>query len=84
MTPLNRVRGWPTIRLQILKRDNYQCQIRGPACTTHATHVDHITPRSSNGSHDPANLRAACANCNLQRGDGRNRRLNYPSRKWLG
>ena len=56
---------WRRIRAQILDRDNHLCQIRGPRCTTAATAVDHIIPVQSGGPwFDPANLRAACVNCN--------------------
>lgn len=61
---------WQTIRKQILTRDNHTCQIRGPRCTTTATHVDHIIPVTQGGPwYDPDNLRAACANCNYGRID---------------
>ena len=61
--PLNKVRGWRTIRLEILKRDGYRCQIGLPACMKVATEVDHIVPRASGGGHQPENLRGACRNC---------------------
>jgi hypothetical protein len=61
---------WRKIRLQILDRDGYLCQIKSPGCTGTATQVDHIIPASQNGAwFDPANLRASCANCNNQRVD---------------
>ncbi len=61
---------WRKLRLQILNRDGYICQINAPGCTSIATQVDHIIPASQNGSwFDPANLRASCANCNNQRVD---------------
>ena len=61
---------WRKIRLQILDRDGYLCQIKSPGCTGTATQVDHIIPASQNGSwFDPANLRASCANCNNKRID---------------
>jgi len=52
----------------VLRRDNYECQIRGLRCIGTATVVDHILPRSKGGSELPENLRAACAPCNLERG----------------
>ena len=75
-------RAWRKVRRQVLMRDGYRCQIRGPRCTYAATHVDHIRPLADGGSHDPANLRAACLNCNLSR-----RRTGgrvAPSRDWFG
>ena len=59
---------WPRIRRTILERDGHTCQIRGPRCTTIATHVDHIIPVNSGGPWwEPDNLRASCRNCNLTR-----------------
>lgn len=56
---------WRKIRAQVLERDNYLCQIRGPKCTGVATAVDHIIPVASGGPwFDPAGLRACCVNCN--------------------
>ncbi len=61
-------RAWRIIRRQILQRDNQLCQIHGPRCTTHATEVDHIVPIAAGGARfDPANLRAACRQCNAGR-----------------
>jgi len=58
--------AWRVLRPEILRRDRYQCQIRGPHCTGHATVVDKIEPvaRRPDLALDPANLRAACAECN--------------------
>ena len=62
--------AWPRIRLAILKRDSYLCQIHGPRCTVTATHVDHIIPVTKGGSWwDTSNLRASCQMCNLSRVD---------------
>ena len=52
----------------ILARDGFRCQIAGPRCKTKATHVDHIVSVSDGGAKfDPANLRAACASCNISK-----------------
>jgi hypothetical protein len=68
---------WQRLRKQILERDQYLCQIQAPRCTTHATHVDHITPVTDGGAWwDTNNLRAACKNCNL----GRN--TQSPDDRW--
>jgi 5-methylcytosine-specific restriction endonuclease McrA len=62
-------RDWERVRLLVLRRDNYQCQIRGRRCTEVATVVDHIVPRSKGGSRlDIRNLRAACRWCNTSKG----------------
>ena len=61
---------WRKIRLQVLARDEYQCQIRSKRCTQLATQVDHIVPWTKGGAKfDPNNLRASCKNCNLGRID---------------
>jgi 5-methylcytosine-specific restriction endonuclease McrA len=41
-----------------------RCEIRGPHCSTIATTVDHVVALIDGGTHDRANLRAACAACN--------------------
>lgn len=59
---------WPRIRLSILERDGWACQIRGRNCTRTADQVDHIVPLEAGGApYDPANLRAACRRCNVGR-----------------
>ena len=55
-------------RLRVLRRDNYECQIRGPRCLSVANVVDHIVPRELGGSEDERNLQAACAPCNRWKG----------------
>jgi 5-methylcytosine-specific restriction endonuclease McrA len=64
----------------VLQRDGYRCRVPVPGgdpsnggqlCGAYATHVDHVLPRAQGGSDHPANLRAACASCNLRRGVGR-------------
>ena len=70
MTALSKVPHWKRTRKLVLERDGYVCQLQYPGCTGEATHADHIQPRRHGGTNDPANLRAACATCNLRRGDG--------------
>lgn len=73
--------AWRKLRRLILDRDGHRCQlpvVRGMVvqpCGERATHVDHITPKSLGGQDVPANLRAACASCNLSRGAGRGARV---------
>jgi 5-methylcytosine-specific restriction protein A len=80
---------WKQIRLAILVRDGYACQINRPGCTGRATQVDHIVPINEGGAWwDRTNLRAACAHCNIGRGEGNGnlqRRRHQPippSRRW--
>jgi 5-methylcytosine-specific restriction protein A len=56
-------RGWQAIRLRILERDRWTCQV----CGTPANTVDHIILRSSGGPSEDWNLRALCASCNSRR-----------------
>lgn len=71
---------WRRIRQEILQRDNYRCQIKGPGCRGDATEVDHITPISLGGPwYDHENLRASCKRCNLERN---RKRTITPSRSW--
>lgn len=48
-------KNWSTIRLRILRRDNYRCQWQG--CGADATDVDHIKP---NDDDSDANLQSLC------------------------
>lgn len=60
--------AWRKVRALVLARDNYQCKVRGPRCTGHANHVDHIVTIANGGPRlDPTNLRASCATCNIGR-----------------
>jgi hypothetical protein len=60
--------SWRRVRLQVLERDGYQCQIKGPNCKGKATDVDHIIPVPDGGAIlDLTNLRAACHTCNAWR-----------------
>lgn len=59
---------WVRVRLSILERDGYLCQIQGPTCKTRATEVDHIIPIVEGGSRlDPTNLRSVCRPCHNTR-----------------
>ena len=56
---------WRRLRLRILARDNWQCQIRGDNCTGYADTVDHVIHRSRAPwlEYDETNLRASCKPC---------------------
>lgn len=61
--------AWRKLRLLILERDGYACQLRLPGCTLDADQVDHIIRPDDGGPRfDPGNLRAACGRCNKARG----------------
>lgn len=80
---------WRKLRLAILDRDGWLCQIRSEGCEVQASHVDHIVSWRHGGAwYDPANLRAACATCNKSRGgrvgalETNGQRSRRPSREW--
>jgi 5-methylcytosine-specific restriction protein A len=55
-------------RRAVLEAAGYRCQMRGPRCTGVATTVDHVVALINGGTHDAANLRAACWTCNCRGG----------------
>jgi len=61
---------WRRVRLEILTRDSYVCQIHLPGvCSLRASMVDHIVPIAEGGEpYDVTNLRAACGPCNSRLG----------------
>jgi 5-methylcytosine-specific restriction endonuclease McrA len=83
----NRIYGstWRKVRLEILQRDGYKCQIRLPGCTGKADRVDHVVPVDRGGAwYAESNLRASCRSCNgvrVRRLDGPSGVVN-PSRAW--
>jgi 5-methylcytosine-specific restriction endonuclease McrA len=52
---------WKRARKQQLERDRYQCQLRGPGCTSRATSVDHINGLAADPHHK--HLQSACQTC---------------------
>ncbi|WP_312715495.1 HNH endonuclease [Corynebacterium flavescens] len=59
-----RVRGVPPgLRRRVMRRDQGQCQKRGPRCTLVATEVDHIVSVAEGGTDDLNNLEAICSAC---------------------
>lgn len=49
------------LRFEILRRDNHTCRYCG---AKDDLTIDHVTPEALGGTNDPANLVAACADCN--------------------
>ncbi|WP_076051903.1 HNH endonuclease [Mycobacterium colombiense] len=59
---------WKRLRRKVLERDGYQCQIRGPHCTGHATQVDHIVNTAAGGApFDEHNAQSVCPQCNARK-----------------
>lgn len=57
------------LRYDILKRDNYKCQICGRTQADGIKlHVDHIIPIAKGGKTVPENLQTLCQDCNLGKG----------------
>lgn len=60
----------PSIRFQILKRDNYACKMCGASATDGAKlEIDHITPVSRGGQNNEENLQVLCRDCNIGKSD---------------
>jgi 5-methylcytosine-specific restriction endonuclease McrA len=71
------------LRLEVLARDGWRCQVRGVRCQVVASVVDHITPVRAGGAWwDKSNLRAACRSCNTARAYGGFEARRRPSREW--
>lgn len=59
-----------TRRFEILKRDNYRCQLCGSSADDGARlHVDHRVPLAKGGSNLDDNLWTLCEQCNLGKSD---------------
>ena len=55
---------WDKLRIQILARDMYLCQVCLPqGLVRPARTVDHVTPKAEGGTDDPDNLQAICDDC---------------------
>jgi len=69
--PRYRTKRWQRLRLQVLRRDLWQCQIV-PGCEREANVCDHVRAVTDDMPDslffDPANLRAACRHHNTRRG----------------
>lgn len=60
-------RRWEPLRLRVLQRDRYLCQLCLPKRFTAATEVDHVIPRSKNGTNDIENLMSVCSDCHAEK-----------------
>jgi 5-methylcytosine-specific restriction enzyme A len=75
---------WRRLRLQVLKRDDYQCRMRLPGCTGEADQVDHVLNVARGGNpYDEENCRSVCRQCHQVKSSqeaayGRARRKRAP------
>lgn len=68
-------RRLPVTRMNVLKRDDYNCAY----CTRHrATTIDHILPKAQGGLHTWKNVAAACRPCNGKKGNRTPEQANMP------
>ncbi len=59
----------PSLRKQIMIRDNYTCQICGRYMGDEVgLHIDHVIPIAKGGKSVPSNLRVLCSKCNGSKG----------------
>jgi 5-methylcytosine-specific restriction protein A len=61
-------RAWRKVRVTVLQRDKYQCQLRYTGCAGHATEVDHITNLATTHTArrdaiEPDECQAVCKPC---------------------
>ena len=67
---INRVRVGQKLRVDILARDNYTCQMCGIGPKDNAIlEIDHIHPVSRGGTNHPSNLQVLCRECNGGKSD---------------
>lgn len=73
--------AWRRVRLQVLIRDNYECQLKlSNICTTTAEHAHHVLGRALTGD-DPQWIVAACSACNYAIGEPSRRPADPPPRR---
>jgi transcriptional regulator with XRE-family HTH domain len=58
-----------SLRFKVLERDNFRCYYCGATPQQSALHVDHKVPINDGGTNALENLVAACAECNLGKGN---------------
>jgi hypothetical protein len=67
---VERAKMTDSLRYDILKRDNFRCQICGSSAQDGVKlHVDHIVPVAKGGQTIRSNLRTLCDRCNMGKSD---------------
>ena len=56
-----------SVRYEVLKRAGGRCELCGVSHEEVQLDVDHIVPRSKEGTNDPSNLQVLCRTCNAQK-----------------
>ena len=59
----------PFNRMNILLRDNFQCQYCGTSLTLQTLTFDHVTPRAAGGLSRFDNIVSSCVACNTRKAD---------------
>ncbi len=66
---MERLKMSDSLRYDILRRDNFRCQLCGASAKDGVQlHIDHIVPVSKGGKTEPKNLRTLCDRCNMGKG----------------
>lgn len=72
-------RDW---RTAVLRRDGFQCRIRGPRCIGRATEADHRTAVTEGGApYDLTNGQAACTPCHRAKSSAEGNRARRAQRR---
>ena len=57
------------VKIRVVRRDNYTCQICGKHLLDNEVEFDHIIPISKGGSSEEHNIRLTCFKCNRDKND---------------
>lgn len=57
------------IKMRVVRRDNYRCQICGKQLLDNEVEFDHVIPVSKGGSSEEHNIRLTCYECNRDKKD---------------
>lgn len=68
-------------RLNLARRDEFQCQYCGVGLGIQRVTIDHVLPRSRGGQNSWENCVAACAQCNARKADQTPQEARMPLRK---
>lgn len=55
--------NWKSLAKRVRQRDDFKCKL----CGRWGNEVDHIIPRSQNGSDEMVNLRVLCSSCHSKK-----------------